>query len=157
MAEQAEGCSAVQPTLHCVNIFSGQEDFSNRTLSPLRWTWQQRLRAVCQVQDKTNLHWLVWLEPTWCFLRPSVKNVTEHGRGGVFMVVSLRPDLCVCITPKTESKLIRNWGCFNSWVPFLTFQGLLIQSARGLNECSYLYFAFSPKRRVQWLSEELRG
>ena len=44
------------------------------------------MNAVCQEQDRFALTGMAG--GALVFLRPSVKNVAEHGRGGVFVVVS---------------------------------------------------------------------
>lgn len=95
------------------------------------------------VKCKTSLHWLVWLEPPRCFLRPSVERVSGHSRGGVFSVVSPRRVIRVGASPEAEGELIRNWGCFDLWVAGMTFWGLLVPFAKGSNVCSSLCFAFS--------------
>lgn len=63
VAKKADGCGAVQPTLRCVNIFSGQEHFSNRTLSPLRWTWQQRYECCLSRTRPICTDWSGWRGP----------------------------------------------------------------------------------------------
>lgn len=46
-----------QPTLDCVNIFSGQAHFSNRTLSPLKVSLAAGISSL-----NTTQHWLACLE-----------------------------------------------------------------------------------------------